>query len=152
MTDIYSLIPDFKKTIPKFLEKGNVFAVYGVDSDPNSLSYQAYVTLKKEGLKLYALGPEDKVAGDKMYPGIKSLPQAPTVACIVAQPDKTLAAVKDAHKNGIKMIWIDMGSETQEAIDYCKENNINTVYQHSLVNEIVSPTQKRLKELGKEIS
>ncbi len=152
MTDIYTLFPSFNKTMPDFIKRDNVFAIYGIDPDPSSLSYAVYEALKKEGLKVYALNSENEIDGDKIYPDLKSLPEEPDVVCLVTKPENTLEALKNALKQGASMIWIDMGSETSEAINYCKDNNINAIYYHSLVKELFNPTAEKLKELGKEIS
>ena len=152
MTDNYSLIPNFKKIMPDFLNIENVFAIYGVDPDPNSLSYSIYEELKKEGLKIYAINSGNEIAGDKIYSDLNSLPETPKVVCLVTKPENTLEAVKQAVDKRVEMIWIDLGSETSAAINYCKDNNIKAIYYHSIVKELTNPTAKGLKEIGKEIS
>lgn len=152
MTDIYSLIPNFKKTMPDFLNKDNIFAIYGVDPDPNSLSYSVYKSLKKEGLIVFAVNSGDEIAGDKIYSDLNSLPEMPKVVCLVTRPENTLETVKKVVEQGVKMIWIDLGSETSAAINYCKDNKIKAIYYHSIVKELTNPTAEGLRKIGKEIS
>lgn len=152
MTDLYSLIPNFKKIMPDFLNKENVFGICGIETDPNSLSYSVYESLKKEGLKVYAINSGGEIAGDKIYSDLSSLPETPNVVCLVTKPENTLEAVKKVADQGVKMIWIDLGSETSAAINYCKDNKIKAIYHHSIVKEITNPTAEGLKEIGKIIS
>lgn len=152
MTDIYSLIPNFKKFMPEFLNKENTFALYGADPDPKSLSYSVYKNLKKEGLKVYAIDSGNEIDGDQSYADTSSLPEKPNVACLVTKPQDTLNTLKNVIEAGVEMIWIDLGSETSEVIKYCNNNNIKAIYYHSIIKELTNPAAEFLKEIGKEIS
>jgi hypothetical protein len=153
MTDIYTLFPSFKKIMPRFLDKKNVFAVFGARNDPTLSAYKVFENLKKSDLKVYAVNPqEEEVMGEKCYPDIKSLPAKPDVVCIVTPPSETLSAVKQCLAEKIRMIWIEPGSETQKAIDLCKAENVDVIYYHSIIKERISPTEKELEKLGKTIS
>jgi predicted CoA-binding protein len=152
MTDIYSLIPNFKKLMPDFLNKENIFVVYGADTDPKSLSFSVYKNLKKEGRKVFALDSGGEIDGDPVYSDINALPEKPNIACLVTKPDKTLEVLKKVINEGIEMIWIDLGSETSEVIEYCNNNDIKAIYYHSIIKELTNPAAEFLKDIGKEIS
>lgn len=120
--------------INNFLSLKNI-AVIGVSRDDKKFGSTIYRELKSK--KNYSLFPIHKeltsFEGDKCYPDIKSLPVKPDGLFISTNKEKTLAILKDAHSLGIKNIWIQQMSETKEAIEYCKENNINAVYKFCLL-------------------
>ena len=47
-----------------------------------------------------------------------------TAFSIVVPPEVTEDIVKQCKKLNIKKIWMQPGSESKKAIDYCKKNNI----------------------------
>jgi len=152
MTDIYTLFPNFKKTMPEFINQNNIFVVYGIDLDPLATSYTTYKKLKEKGMKVYAVNSKDEISGDKIYHNLNSLPEKPDVICIATKPQDTLEVLKNILQQGTYKIWIEIGSETSEAINFCKDNNINFIYYHSLIKELTNPTAEELRDLGKEIS
>ncbi len=47
----------------------------------------------------------------------------------VVSPSQTSEVVKEANEIGIKNIWMQQGSESEEAIKYCQENGINEIHK-----------------------
>lgn len=115
--------------INKFLEKTNIFAVVGASRDPEKYGHQVYKDLKGAGYKVYPVNPNAKeILGDKCYPDLKNLPTKPDVVNIVVPPKVTEKTVKTCKMLGITKVWMQPGSESENAIKFCHENGIDVVY------------------------
>jgi predicted CoA-binding protein len=103
--------------------------VVGVSRDPKKYGHQVYVDLKQAGYRVYAVNPNiDTVLGDKCYPKLEVLPQKPDVVNIVVPPQVTEQIVRECKALGIKRVWMQPGSESDEAIEYCRKNDIKVVH------------------------
>ena len=112
-----------------FLEKRNVFAVVGASRNQKKFGHQVYKDLRNAGYNVYPVNPNaDEILGDKCYPSLGSLPRSPQVVDLVVPPKATNQIVKICKKLGIKMVWMQPGSESKTALDFCKENNIEVVH------------------------
>jgi predicted CoA-binding protein len=115
--------------INKFLEKTNIFAVVGASRDPEKYGHQVYKDLKGAGYKVYPVNPNAKeILGDKCYPDLKDLPTKPDVVNIVVPPKVTEKTVKTCKMLGITKVWMQPGSESENAIKFCHENGIDVMY------------------------
>jgi predicted CoA-binding protein len=117
------------KLIEDFLEKSNVFAVVGASRDPSKYGYQVYRDLRAAGYRVYPVNPNaDEILGDKCYPSLESLPEKPQVVDLVVPPKVTDQIVKVCKKLGIEKVWMQPGSESETALNFCKENSIEVVH------------------------
>jgi len=117
------------KLIEEFLEKSNVFTVVGASRDPSKYGHQVYRDLRAAGYKVYPVNPNaDEILGDKCYPNLESLPELPQVVDLVVPPKVTNQIVKDCKKLGINKVWMQPGSESETALNFCKQNNIEVVH------------------------
>ncbi len=115
--------------IKEFLRKKNVYAVMGVSRNPRKYGYRVYKDLKNSGYKVYPINPNaDEILGDKCYNSLEELPEKPDVVDLVVPPKITEDVVKKCKKLGIKRVWMQPGSESEKAINFCKENNIKIVH------------------------
>lgn len=115
--------------IREFLNKRNVIAVVGASRDPKKYGHQVYRDLKEAGYKVYPVNPNaDEILGDKCYPDLESLPTKPNVVDIVVPPKVTEEIVKTCKELGITKVWMQPGSESEGAINFCKENAIDCIH------------------------
>lgn len=70
----------------------------------------------------------DEILGDKCYPSLEKLPVIPDVVNVVVPPEITEQIVKTCKKLGVKNVWMQPGSESEEAIRFCEDNDIDIVY------------------------
>lgn len=56
------------------------------------------------------------------------MPEKPDVVNLVVPPKVTNKIVKTCKELGIKKVWMQPGSESEEAIKFCHENGIEAVY------------------------
>ena len=115
--------------IKEFLDKNNIIAIVGASRNPEKYGYKVYKDLKEAGYKVYPVNPNtSEILGDKCYPNLESLPVKPNVVNIVVPPNITEKIVKECKKLSIKKVWMQPGSESEEAIKFCNENGIDVVY------------------------
>ena len=115
--------------INEFLDKRNVFAVIGVSNDKEKYGNKVYFDLKHAGYTAYPINPNvSDVAGDRCYPKLMDLPLKPDVVDIVVPPKITEKVVKECKDLKINKVWMQPGSESDEAIRFCRENKIKVLY------------------------
>ena len=130
-----------EERIKAFLEKRNVFAVVGASRDPQKYGYQVYRDLKNAGYKVYPVNPNaQEVLGDKCYPSLEELPERPDVVVVVVPPQVTEQIVKACKEMGIRKVWMQPGSESEEAVRYCEESGLEVIYDMCIM------VQRRRKE------
>jgi len=118
-----------EKLITEFLNKKNVFAVVGASRDPKKYGHQIFKDLRNAGYKVYCVNPNaDEVIGVKCHPSIEALSEKPDVVDIVVPPKITEQVVISCKKLSIMKVWMQPGSESEKAIKFCEENNIDVVY------------------------
>lgn len=115
--------------INDFLRKEHVFAVAGVSSNPKKYGHQVYKDLKEAGYAVYPINPNlDEIMGDRCYHSLSELPETPDVVDTVVPPAVTEKIVEECKELGIDKVWMQPGSESKKAIDFCKRNNIKVVH------------------------
>jgi predicted CoA-binding protein len=122
-----------EQLIASFLDRKNVFAVVGVSRDPTKYGHRVYRDLRSAGYKVYAINPNaSEILGDRCYPSLEALPVKPDVVDVVVPPRVTEAVVKTCKKLGIKKVWMQPGSESEKAIEFCEKNDIEVVSAFAL--------------------
>lgn len=118
-----------EEMIRRFLDEGNIFAVVGVSRNPEKYGHQVYKDLKEAGYKVYPINPNaDEILGDRCYPNLEELPEVPDVVNIVVPPRITERIVRLCKKLGITKVWMQPGSESEDALRFCRENGIEVVH------------------------
>jgi len=115
--------------IKEFLKKENVFAVVGVSRSPEKYGHQVYKDLKEAGYVVYPVNPSiDGVLGDRCYHSLSELPEKPDVVDTVVPPHVTEKIVEECKELGIERVWMQPGSESEQAMEFCRRNHIKVVH------------------------
>jgi len=118
-----------EQLIASFLDKQNIIAVVGVSDSPSKYGNRVFFDLLGAGYKTYAVHPDGgTIGGERRYPDLRSLPERPDVVDIVVPPAVTELIVKECKQLGIDKVWMQPGSESQTAIEYCEQNGINVLH------------------------
>jgi predicted CoA-binding protein len=105
------------------------FAVVGSFQHEQKYAYQILKSLKDDGHEVYPVSSRfKKVEGLTCYPSVKDIPVVCDVANIVTPPVVTMKIVKECREKGINRIWLQPGAETHSVIEFCKQNNLEVVY------------------------
>jgi predicted CoA-binding protein len=122
-----------KAIIQDFVDN-KTLAIAGVSRDSKKWGSMLFKALKKKGYHIYPVNPNmEEFEGEKCYTSISELPAEVSNLIVTTSPDVTLRLVKECKGSGIKNIWMHQGAggtgaQSQEAIDFCKENNLGVVY------------------------
>ncbi len=118
------------------LEGVKKIAVVGATDNREKYGYKVYVDLKAKGYKVYGVNPRrPKIDGDETYASLKDLPEVPDLVVTVVPPHVTEEIVKQVKELGIKKIWMQPGSESEKAIEFCRRNNIKVIYNSCIMQE-----------------
>lgn len=117
-----------EETINAFLHARSL-AVFGVSRDPEKYGYKVYKTLKGKGLRVFAVNPRaQEVDGDPVYPSLQALPEVPEAIVTVVPPEVTKTVVAEALAAGVRKVWMQPGSEQDEAVRQAQEAGATVVY------------------------
>jgi hypothetical protein len=112
------------------IDKNLNYAIAGVSADPEKYGFRVFKDLLDAGYRVWGINPKgEDILEQKIYTNINDLPNLPDWLILVTQPEVSEKLVKEAISLGIKNIWLQPGSESQSAIDACKEAGINCISQ-----------------------
>jgi predicted CoA-binding protein len=119
-------------TIQAFLEPKEM-AVCGVSRNTKKFGRVVYDSLKEKGYKLYPVNPNTtEINGDTCYRDISELPAHVQYLYVVTPKEQTREVIEKAIGKGIQNIWIQQMSETPDAVELTKKNNINLIYKQCI--------------------
>jgi predicted CoA-binding protein len=116
-----------KKNVEDFLAQKKI-AVVGVSRKKTKFGNAIYRELKLKGYKVFPINPNmTSFEGDECYSGLLSLPEKVDAVVINVPPAQTEKVVREANQAGIKSVWLQQGSQSENAVKYCEENGIGCV-------------------------
>jgi predicted CoA-binding protein len=105
------------------------FAVVGATDNPKKYGNQIIRNLKKRGYQVYPVNPKTKIIeGLICYANLVEIPLQVDVVDFVVPPEVTEEILKQCKQLGLKRIWLQPGSESKKAIDFCNKNNMRVVH------------------------
>lgn len=138
-----------KATVNDFLAQ-KTLAVVGVSRDPKAFANGAYKELKEKGYRLLPVNPHmEAFDGDKCFPSLAALPEAPGGALIMVAPAQAEGVVRDAAAAGIKRVWMQPGAESPEAIAFCEARGIAVVHGECIM--MFAPPVKSVHRLHRGV-
>ena len=122
-----------QKSVDQFLSCKNL-AIVGVSRKVSKFGNTVYKELKNKGFNVYGVNPNmESIEGDKCFKSLKELDGKVDGVVNVVSPNQTKSVVVEANEIGIKNIWMQSGSESEDAIKYCKENGINEINKECIL-------------------
>lgn len=119
--DMQSLIKDFMSQ--------RRFAVLGASDNTSKYGYKIFRNLKIRGYTVYPVNPRLKeIEGTKCYPNLADIPVKVDVVDFVVPPSVTEVILKECENLGLTRVWLQPGSESKAAIDFCHQHNIKVLY------------------------
>lgn len=114
--------------IEEFINK-RVWAIVGASHNPTKFGNKIVRDLHNAGYIVYPINPkEGEIEGLKVYPGLAELPEKPDVVDIVVPPAVTEKVVRQVQELGLPRVWMQPGSESEDAVRFCEENGIAVVH------------------------
>ena len=116
-----------KKVVEDFLAQKKI-AVVGVSRTKTKFGNAIYKELKQKGYDVYAVNPHiSTFDDDPCYADLLSLPEKVDSAIICIPQTQTAAVVTLAKEAGITKVWLQQGSQSDEAVKFCEENGIDCI-------------------------
>jgi len=120
---------DKERLITDFINR-RVWAVVGVSQDPLKFGNRVFRSLLMAGYTVYPVHPKGgEIEGVQIHASLANLPQPPEVVDMVVPPGVTEQIVREMHELGLKRAWMQPGSESEAAIVYCEQHDMQVVTQ-----------------------
>ena len=115
------------KQIEDFLASEPI-AMVGVSRNPKKFGFMAFKELKDKGMNVIPVNRyATEIHQSKVFPDIKALPPETKGLIIMTKKNETGNVVKEAISGGFKQIWIQQGSESNDALQELKGTEINYI-------------------------
>lgn len=116
------------------IDKQNLFAVVGASNNTEKYGYRVFNDLLQSGYKVVPINLHEKeILGEKVYPNLSDVDQQVNVAVFVVPPAATEKVLNEVKELGIKYVWMQPGSESDKAVEFCEANNIECVYNSCIM-------------------
>ena len=103
-------------------------AIAGASRNPKKFGGTVLSELKKKGFDLYPVHPvATEIQGIPCFNSVSELPAGVDHLYIVTRKDQTAGVVEQALKQGIRKIWIQQHSDTPEALEMAKKQNVPVI-------------------------
>ena len=109
------------------------WAVAGDVLNSQKYAFRIKNSLEAAGFKVCGVKPGVQEEKEQVFSTLKDVPYNIDVLDLCINPKSGVEIVKDAADLGIKMVLIQPGAESREILNFCKENNINSVEGCALV-------------------
>lgn len=111
------------------IDKKFSYAVIGASNDPTKYGHIILKDLLNAGYRAIPVNPKgESILGQKTYKSIYDIPERVDVAIFVVPPEVTENILHDIVKKGIKKIWMQPGSESDNTIAFCEKNGLEFVF------------------------
>jgi uncharacterized protein len=109
--------------------KQKTLAMAGLSRDEKAFSATVFKELTAKGYRVLPVNPNaQSVQGQKCYPSLAALPEAPGGVLIFTPPAATEAVVREAAARGIKRVWVQQGAQSAAALAAFKETGMSGAF------------------------
>jgi hypothetical protein len=85
--------------------------------------------MRSRGGKIYAVNPRaSTVEGDTCYHSLNDLPEKVEGIVVIVPPPQAERVVRQAATAGIRHVWLQQGSESKKAIQFCEQYGMDVVH------------------------
>jgi predicted CoA-binding protein len=111
---------------PRLADRNALIAVVGATDNQWKYGSIIYLDLKARGHRVVGVNPHrDTVDGDRCYPNLAALPEAPDLIDMVVPPWEGIRVAREAAALGYMRIWLQPGSEIPKLLEYLEENGFD---------------------------
>lgn len=109
-------------------------AVVGVSAKSTKFGNSIFKELKSKNYQLYPVHPTlGQFEGVSCYQTIAALPDEVTALIICTKPENAITLVKAAVEKNIRHIWLQQGAQTDEAVQYAHDHNLNLIHRECVL-------------------
>ncbi|MFW5961726.1 MAG: CoA-binding protein [bacterium] len=104
------------------------WAVVGATTKETRYGYKIVKKLNENNYNVFPVNPKfEEVNGLKCYDDLNSIDSQIDVVDMVVNPKTGIKVMKEINKIGIKYVWLQPGTRSQEIRDFAAENDIELV-------------------------
>ena len=108
-----------------FISTSYTYALIGASNAPEKYGNKIFLDLTQAGYHVLPINPKaTTISGEKAYPKLEEVEGNIDVVIFVVPPQVTLEVLEEVVALGIKKVWMQPGSESDEAIAFCVEQGI----------------------------
>ena len=116
------------EAVRKILESTKTIAVVGLSNKPDRDSHEIAGYLQEAGYRIIPVNPTiQETLGEKAYKSLRDVPQRIDVVQIFRRPEEVPAIVDDAIAIGAKVVWMQPGTENEEAAERAEAAGLKAV-------------------------
>ena len=110
------------------IDKAYKYAIVGVSEDKGKWGRKLFDKMTMLGFEVYPVNPKyEKIDNFTCYPSLDQISAEIDVLIVVVPPVVGVEVVKKAVELGIAKVWMQPGSESDEAIKLCNQHGIEFV-------------------------
>ncbi|KAJ6238425.1 cytoplasmic protein-related [Anaeramoeba flamelloides] len=118
------------------INKKFTYAVIGASNNIQKYGYKIVKDLVQSGFNVVPINPhEQQIQNLQAYQTIKQAEKKIDVVVFVVPPKVTAKILPQLKEQNITKAWMQPGSESEEAIQYCKENEIECMHDACIMIE-----------------
>jgi len=108
--------------------QGSRIAVVGASSNSAKFGNMAFKELKQRGYQVFPVNPNaQEIEGQPCYASLAELRGQVDGALVVVQPQHAVQVLREAAEAGIRNVWLQQGSESDEALSAAQALGLNAV-------------------------
>lgn len=113
----------------KVMDRYKTIAVVGLSSNPEKPGHFVPKYLKEHGYTIIPVNPmaKDEILGEKVYAGLREVPQKIEVVDIFRPPKDVPPIVEDAIAIGAKVVWMQEGIVNNAAAERARAAGLTVV-------------------------
>ena len=115
--------------IAALLQTPHTFAIGGASQDQSKYGYEVFEKLTRNGHHVIPINPKyTAIDGQTCYSSLADLPQNPDVVLTAAPASVSEKIAEACAALGIQYFWMPPGTETEAALEICKQNNVTAIH------------------------
>ena len=115
-------------------------AIIGASANPEKFGNKAVRAYTQQGWTVYPVNPkETNIEGLCVYKSVREIPGSVDEASIYLAPHLVPAILQEIGTKGIKKVWLNPGTESDDAVDRAEELGLEAIVACSIVGVGVDP-------------
>jgi len=114
----------------RILNETKTIAMVGLSADPMRPSHFAAIYMQAEGYTIIPVNPRyagSEILGQRVYGSLAEIPVPVDIVDVFRKPEDCPAIARDAVAIGAKVLWLQLGIESDEAGRIAREGGLKFV-------------------------
>lgn len=117
-----------------FISKDFNYAIVGASDNIEKWGFKVLKALKDNGYNVFPVNPKyTSILEMKCYPSLSDISEKVDVVVTIVPSDITITVVSKCKEMGIDKVWMQPGSESDEAVKFCTDNDIACIHHACLI-------------------